>query len=129
MQLTSRSIKIRSLTDDIASFTCFLQGLWPRSRQEALGTRLHLNGILSVMNVPTISRASFKSRERDASKAVEAVARQTCVDTIEIEKQHVIKMEEKADENNLIPTARSYDMGWQKRGKGFNSNTGQAATE
>jgi DNA polymerase III epsilon subunit-like protein len=31
------------------------------------------------------------------------------------------------DENDLIPISVSYDMGWQKRGKGFNSNTGQGA--
>ena len=32
--------KIPSSTNHIASFAGFFQGLWPRSRQEALGTRL-----------------------------------------------------------------------------------------
>ena len=31
------------------------------------------------------------------------------------------------DENNLLQISCSYDMGWQKRGKGFNSNTGPSA--
>ncbi|CAB4000412.1 Hypothetical predicted protein [Paramuricea clavata] len=87
----------------------------------------HLNGILSVTNIPTMTRASFKTREREAGKAVEAVAGHTCVETIEIEKEHAIKIGETPDENNLVPISCSYDMGWQKRGKGFNSNTGQGA--
>ena len=87
----------------------------------------HLNGILSVMNIPTMTRASFKTREREAGKAVETVAGHTCVETIEIEKENAIKIGETPDENNLVPISCSYDMGWQKRGKGFNSNTGQGA--
>jgi hypothetical protein len=35
----------------------------------------HLKSILSVMNIPPISRASFKAREREKGKAVEAVAK------------------------------------------------------
>ena len=31
------------------------------------------------------------------------------------------------DESNLVPIPCSFDMGWQKRGKGHNSRTGQAA--
>ena len=40
----------------------------------------------------------------------------------------MISIGEEPDENNLVSVPCSYDMGWQKRGKGFNSNTGQAAT-
>ena len=32
-----------------------------------------------------------------------------------------------ANENGLIPIACSFDMGWQKRGKGHNSRSGHAA--
>ena len=39
----------------------------------------HLIGILSVMNIPTMTRASFKTREREAGKAVETVAGHTCM--------------------------------------------------
>ena len=42
--------KIRSPTNHIASFTGFFQGLWPRSRQEALGTRLG-GGVLQYKNI------------------------------------------------------------------------------
>ena len=32
-----------------------------------------------------------------------------------------------SDENNLLLVSCSLDMGWQKRGRGHNSNTGHAA--
>ena len=34
-----------------------------------------LNGVLSTMNIPTMSRACFKRREREAGCAVESVAK------------------------------------------------------
>jgi hypothetical protein len=40
----------------------------------------------------------------------------------------LISIGEEPDENNLVSVPCSYDMGWQKRGKGFKSNTGKAAT-
>ena len=50
--------KIRSPTNHIASFTGFLQGLWPRSRQEALGTRLGDNNI-SALRADTKTYSTF----------------------------------------------------------------------
>ena len=88
----------------------------------------HLKSILSVMNIPPMSRASFKARERETGKAVEAVAKVSCEEIIANEKKQLISIGEEPDENNLVSVPCSYDMGWQKRGKGFNSNTGQAAT-
>jgi hypothetical protein len=60
------------------------------------------------MNIPTMTRASFKTRERETGKAVEAVAGHTRVETIEIEKEHAIKIRETRDENNLVPISCSY---------------------
>jgi hypothetical protein len=88
----------------------------------------HLKSILSVMNIPPMSRASFKARERETGTAVEAVAKVSCEETIANEKKQLISIGEEPDESNLVSVPCSYDMGWQKRGKGFNSNTGQAAT-
>ena len=75
----------------------------------------HLTSNLSVMNIPTMSRASFKSRERETGKCIEAVARVSCENVITQEKNQLMNIGEETDENN--------DMGWQRRGKGFNSNT------
>ena len=70
-----------------------------------------------------MARGSFKTRERETGKAVENVARASCDQIITNEKG----TGEQLDENNLMPVSCSYDMGWQKRGKGFNSNTGHSA--
>ena len=74
-----------------------------------------------------MARTSFKTRERETGKAVENVARASCSQIFTDEKGKLIENGEQLDENNLMPVSCSYDMGWQKRGKGFNSNTGQAA--
>ena len=87
----------------------------------------HLDGILATMNIPTMSRASFKTREREAGTAVESIAKVTCQQIITSEKVHAISTGATPDENHLIPVPCSYDMGWQKRGKGYNSNAGQGA--
>lgn len=87
----------------------------------------HMKGILSVMNIPTMSRSSWKTRDREAGKAVECIPQQSCIETIEKQKEQAIINGITPDENNLLPISCSYDMSWQKRGKGFNSNTGQSA--
>ena len=87
----------------------------------------HLNRILSTMNIPTISRASFKKREREVGSVISIVAKKSCEDVTIIEKNSAVLTGAEPDENDLIPISVSYDMGWQKRGKGFNSNTGQGA--
>ncbi|CAB4021337.1 Hypothetical predicted protein [Paramuricea clavata] len=79
------------------------------------------------INSKSVLASLYTGIAREASKAVEAVAGHTCVETIEIEKEHAIKIGERPDENNLVPISCLYDMGWQKRGKAFNSNRGQGA--
>ena len=87
----------------------------------------HLNSIFSTMNIPTMSRASFKKREREVGSIFESVAKKSCEDVAITEKYSAAFTGAKPDENDLIPVSLSYDMAWQKRGKGFNSNTGQGA--
>ena len=38
----------------------------------------HLKSILSVMNSPPMSRATFKARQRETGKAVESVVKVSC---------------------------------------------------
>jgi hypothetical protein len=88
----------------------------------------HLSTILSTMNVPSINHTTFKTREREVGRAVEDLARGSCKENIEKEKNHYLKLlGHKHNENDLIDINVSYDMGWQKRGKGHNSNTGHGA--
>ena len=86
-----------------------------------------LTSTMSIMNIPPMARASFKTRERETGKAVENVARASCDQIIANEKDKLIGTGDQLDENNLMPVSCSCDMGWQKRGKGFNSNTGHSA--
>ena len=51
----------------------------------------------------------------------------TCEEVLLKEKNYAVATGQQPDENNLVPISCSYDMGWQKRGKGFNFNTGQEA--
>ena len=66
-------------------------------------------------------------REREVGKAVEGVAKSSCQDYLAVEKQEALQNGVQVDDNNLVPISYSYDMGWQKRGKGHNSHTGQGA--
>ena len=74
-----------------------------------------------------MSWATFKKREREVGTIIESVAKRSCEDVSIKEKNAAILTGAEPDENNLIPISVSYDMGWRKRGKGFNSNTGQGA--
>lgn len=87
----------------------------------------HLNNLLSILNVPALNSSTFKNREREAGKAIELVAKNSCQQFLNLEREKAIENGNKPDQNNLVPIACSYDMGWQKRGRGFNSKTGHAA--
>ena len=51
----------------------------------------HLNTILTTMNIPNISRSTFKRREREVGLAVEQVAKKSCVEALAQEKEMEIK--------------------------------------
>ena len=70
---------------------------------------------------------TFKSRENEIGHAVEQVTRRSCKTAMSEERNAAIKKGIKADEQGCIDIPCSYDMGWQKRGKGHNSSTGHAA--
>ena len=87
----------------------------------------HINNVFSTLNAPTLNPVTFKLREREAGKAVEAIAKGSCQDCLAIERMEALHSGVEVDESNLVPIPCSFDMGWQKRGKGHNSRTGQAA--
>ena len=83
----------------------------------------HVNHLLSTMNVPTISHKAYKVREREVGSCVEALVKESCNDVICKEKNSNVENEKAG----VTEMAASYDMGWQKRGKGHNSTTGHGA--
>ena len=86
----------------------------------------HLNNLLSTMNIPTMNHCLFKRREREVGKAVEIVARESCEMNLNLEKK-VSEQLSGPSTDGLAGIAVSYDMGWQKRGRGHNSSTGHGA--
>ena len=87
----------------------------------------HMNNILSCMNIPTINSNTFKHREREVGKAVEAIAKKSCEEATNVVRNEIMTNTAECSEDNLVSVPCSFDMGWQKRGKGHNSLTGQAA--
>ena len=79
------------------------------------------------MNIPTLNSSTFKQREREVGKAVEIVAKTSCQESLNEERSQALCSGSQPDENNLVSVHCSFDMGWQKRGKGHNSRTGHAA--
>ena len=75
----------------------------------------HLNGLLSVLNAPTLNHTTYKVREHEVGCCVEAVAKESCINVICQEKQNSVS---RIDDMTEIAT--SYDMEWQKRGEGYN---------
>ena len=87
----------------------------------------HLNNLLSTLNVPTINPVTFKSREREIGAVVEKVAQKTCNQNMTLERELGIENGTKVDAEGCVGVSCSYDMGWQKRGKGHNSSIAHAA--
>ena len=87
----------------------------------------HLNNLLATANIPGLTNNTFKHQEREVRVAIEKVAKKSCKQALNDEKVIVLSNGIQPDENNVLPIACSFDMGWQKRGKGHNSNTGHAA--
>ena len=86
----------------------------------------HLNNLLSTMNIPNMNHCLFKRREREVGNAVENVAGKSCEMNLNLEKK-VSEQLSGPSTDGLAGIAVSYDMGWQKRGRGHNSLTGHGA--
>ena len=74
---------------------------------------------MTSINIPPVSESTFKTREREVGPAIEEVAKASCEEAMEVEKECWRK-----ETGEVVSIGASYDMGWQKRGKGHNSLTG-----
>lgn len=80
-----------------------------------------------MLSIPTENNVLYKRQEREIGKAVEKVARGSCLKNLILTRK-IAQANSKAQNNDDFPgIAVSYDMGWQKRGKGHNSLIGQGA--
>ena len=83
----------------------------------------HVNALLLSLNIPTVCLASLKAREREIGPTIENIANQSC--DLEMKEE---KKEWGSTQHQAVPIGASYDMGWQKGGKGRNSLTGTENT-
>lgn len=70
---------------------------------------------------------TFKRRENEIGHAVEQVTKKSCKTAMAEERNAAIKKGVNADDQGCISIPCSYDMDWQKQGKGHNLSTGHAA--
>lgn len=89
----------------------------------------HVNALLTSMNVPAVSENTLKAREREIGPVIENIAKSSCLDALEMEKRYWVPENVRQEPSdsivNNVAIGASYDMGWQKRGKGHNSLTGK----
>ena len=78
------------------------------------------------MNIPRMNHQLFKRRESEVGNALENVARESCKINLNLEKQ-MAEQSSGPSADGLVGIAISYDMGWQKRGRGHNSSTSHGA--
>lgn len=81
----------------------------------------HVNALMTSTNLPAIGQNTLEAREREVGPAIEKVARKSCEDTLERREKEYWR---KSETEQVVDIGASYDMGWQKRGKGHNSLTG-----
>lgn len=81
----------------------------------------HVNALLTSLNLPAVNEKTMKSREREVGPAIETIAKKSCEEALKAEKDFWKKGE---TEEDVVNIGVSFDMGWQKRGKGHNSLTG-----
>ena len=72
------------------------------------------------INVPSLGESTLKARERKVRPQIEKLAKESCLESLESERN--LWKEDNEKENVAI--GASFDMGWQKRGKAHNSLTG-----
>ncbi|PFX19079.1 hypothetical protein AWC38_SpisGene16524 [Stylophora pistillata] len=80
----------------------------------------HVNELLSSINIPSLGESTLKAREREVGLQVEKLAKESCLKSLESERN----MWKDDSEKENVEIGASYDMGWQKRGKAHNSLRG-----
>ena len=82
---------------------------------------------LAALNIPNMTRKTYKARERDVGKIAEGVAKATCKVMFDKECELVKENGGTVDIDGLLPLSVSYEMGWpSKRGRAHNSLTGHS---
>ena len=79
------------------------------------------SGLMSALGLPSLTSRNFKKREREAGGAIESVAKGSCAAFTEMERD--LSANDGQGEGP-VAVGVSYDMGWRKRGKSYDSLSG-----
>lgn len=85
----------------------------------------YMNSLLTSSNLPAVAENTLKAREREIGPVIGKVAKESCKTALQLEKTKWIS-KEASDGSEILGIGASYDAGWQKRGKGHNSVTGNS---
>lgn len=85
----------------------------------------YMNSLLTSSNLPAVAKNTLKARERKIGPVIGKVVKESCETALQLEKTKWISTEA-SDGSEIIGIGASYDTGWQKRGKGHNSLTGNS---
>ena len=80
-------------------------------------------GILSVLGLPSMCSKTFKVHERKSGRAIERTAKRSCAESTMKERALSAK-EVETEEDVTVKIGVSYDMGWRKRGRSYDSSSG-----
>ena len=87
----------------------------------------HVNSILTALDIPSMTRKTYKIREHEVGKIAEEVAKDLCKEMLDQECSVAKRNGAVVGDDGLLPLSVSYDMGWSKRGRPHNSLTGHGA--
>lgn len=85
----------------------------------------YMNSLLTSSNLPAVAKNTLKARERKIGPVIGKVVKESCETALQLEKTKWISTEA-SDGSEIIGIGALYDTGWQKRGKGHNSLTGNS---
>ena len=87
----------------------------------------HVNSTLTALDIPSITRKTYKIREHEVGKIAEGVGKDSYKEILDQECILVKKNGAVVGGDGLLPLSVSFDMGWSKRGRAHNSLTGHGA--
>lgn len=83
----------------------------------------HYKSLMSTLGLPSLTDKNFKKKERESGLAIEQVAQASCDKHTAEERE----MSRSSPEEEVVKVGVSYDMGWRKRGKKYDSSSGVGA--
>ena len=89
-----------------------------------LGRHSQYSGLLATLGLPSLTAQNYKHWERESGKTVEVVSKRCCEIYTEVEKN---ESKSQTCDDEIVKIGVSYDMGWRKRGRTYDSSSGMGS--